>query len=199
MFDNVRNHRTLCADPKVQWQPAAQLGPGLEAPIADYLLNSGSLTQRLIEVSGGRFAVTPLYEREAPLLDSESTALHLPPGSRGWVREVYLTGQGAPWVFARTVIPEAVQRSTGLDFRALGDQPIGPWLFGELDFRRGAIELCRYEDSVRHGQLAASPLWARRSCFERGELAILVLEVFLPTFWASLEISGNAALEKRRA
>jgi len=199
MFDNVRNHRTLCADPKVQWQPVGQLGARLEASVADYLLDPGSLTQRLVEVSDGRFGVTPLCEREAVLLRSECTALHLPLGSRGWVREVYLNGQGVPWVFARTVIPEAVQSSTGLDFRALGDQSIGPWLFGELDFRRGAIELCRYEDSVDDGQLAASPLWARRSRFERGDLGILVSEVFLPTFWARVERSVRWTVEKRRA
>ncbi|NVZ25538.1 chorismate lyase [Pseudomonas gingeri] len=197
MFDNVRNHRTLCADPHVQWQLAGQPGAGLEASVADYLLDPGSLTQRLVEISGGRFAITPLYEREDVLLDSECTALQLTAGSRGWIREIYLTGQGVPWVFARTVIPAAVQQMTGQDLRTLGDQPIGPLLFGDLDFRRGPIEFCRYEDSARNGQLTASPLWARRSRFERGDLGILVSEVFLPTFWA--KVDGPAILEKRRA
>ncbi|HWV08178.1 MAG TPA: chorismate lyase, partial [Pseudomonas sp.] len=33
-------------------------------------------------------------------------------------------------------------------------------------------------------------LWARRSCFSRGPLGVLVAEVFLPAFWPAASIQG---------
>mgnify|MGYP003556451702 FL=1 len=99
------------------------------------------------------------------------------------MREVFLRGNDQTWVFARSVAARSALEGSGLALDQLGSRSLGELLFSDRAFLRGELQVSRYPaawlpDSVRHEQL-----WARRSCFRRGELAVLVAEVFLPELW----------------
>ncbi len=90
------------------WLSADRLPSPLDPALHDWLyVDKGSLTRRLTELADGAFSVTPLHEAWQPLRADECAALGVPADSEGWVREVYLCGQGQPWVFARSVAARA--------------------------------------------------------------------------------------------
>lgn len=153
------------------------------ASVCDWLFNEQSLTRRLTELSAGGFSVTPLREGWLLLRDDECAALGVPPGSLGWVREVYLRGNGQPWVFARSVAARQALDGSGLDLQQLGSRSLGELLFSDQAFARGELQVCRYPGAWLPAEALQDGLWARRSCFRRGPLAVLVAEVFLPDFW----------------
>jgi chorismate--pyruvate lyase len=152
----------------------------------NWLFDPGSLTRRLTRLSADSFAVVPATEGWAALREDECSALGLPLGATGWVREVYLSGNGQPWVFARSVAGQQALKQDGFPLAALGSRSLGELLFVNGGFSRGPIEVCHYPAQWLPGaQLEVEP-WARRSRFDRGGLGILVTEVFLPEFWAML-------------
>lgn len=171
------------ASPAPHWLSADQLPPAAASTVHDWLFNEDSLTRRLTELSGGGFSVTPLREGWLPLRDDECAALDVPPGSTGWVREVYLRGNGQPWVFARSVAARQALEGSGLNLQQLGSRSLGELLFSDQAFARGELQVCRYPDAWLPAEAVQDDLWARRSCFRRDQLAVLVAEVFLPAFW----------------
>lgn len=171
------------ASPAPHWLSAEQLLPAAASAVHDWLFNEDSLTRRLTELSAGGFSVTPLREGWLTLRDDECAALDVPPGSPGWVREVYLLGNGQPWVFARSVAAKQALQGSGLDLQQLGSRSLGELLFSDQAFTRGRLQACRYPGAWLPAEVVQENLWARRSCFRRGALAVLVAEVFLPDFW----------------
>lgn len=169
--------------PLPDWLSANQLLPAAADTVHDWLFNQDSLTRRLSALSDGGFSVTPLREGWLALRDDECAALDVPPGSPGWVREVYLRGNGQPWVFARSVAARQALEGSGLDLQQLGSRSLGELLFSDQAFTRGELQACRYPATWLPAEARENALWARRSCFRRGELAVLVAEVFLPAFW----------------
>ncbi len=171
------------ASPLPDWLSANQLLPAAADTVHDWLFNQDSLTRRLSALSDGGFSVTPLREGWLALRDDECAALDVPPGSPGWVREVYLRGNGQPWVFARSVAARQALEGSGLDLQQLGSRSLGELLFSDQAFTRGELQACCYPATWLPAEARENALWARRSCFRRGELAVLVAEVFLPAFW----------------
>lgn len=166
------------------WLTADQLPAPLDPLQHDWLyIDKGSLTRRLTMLAGGAFSVTPLHEGWQALRDDECAALGVAPGSQGWVREVYLRGHGEPWVFARSVAARSALLASGFDLQRLGSRSLGELLFSDQAFARGPLEARRYPDAWLPAGLGQSQLWARRSCFSRGPLGVLVAEVFLPALW----------------
>ncbi|UCJ17944.1 chorismate lyase [Pseudomonas sp. MM211] len=165
------------------WLSRDQLQPVPSAAACDWLFDERSLTRRLTELSDDGFSVTPLREGWLELRDDECAALDVPPGSLGWVREVYLRGNGQPWVFARSVAAREALADSGLDLQQLGSRSLGELLFSDRAFARGALQVCHYPANWLPVDSQHSQLWARRSCFRRERLAVLVAEVFLPAFW----------------
>lgn len=168
------------------WQSADVLSPSLTAAEQDWLFDEGSLTRRLTALSGDRFAVAPLRQGWQVLRDDECAALGLPTGSSGWVREVHLQGAGQDWVYARSVAGREALEGSGIDLAGLGSRSLGELLFSDSAFARGALQACRYPAEWLPAPAPAAWLWARRSCFRRDALAVLVCEVFLPAFWQAL-------------
>ena len=173
---------TVLAHPP-HWLTAAQLHPAPAALQREWLFDQDSLTRRLTELSNDRFSVIPLHEGWQILRQDETSALGLPAEAQGWVREVFLRGNEQTWVFARSVAARSALEGSGLALDQLGSRSLGELLFSDRAFLRGELEVARYPaewlpDAVRHEQL-----WARRSCFRRGALAVLVAEVFLPALW----------------
>lgn len=144
----------------------------------------GSLTRRLTDLAEGAFSVQPLAEGWQPLRGDECEALGLPPGSRGWVREVFLLGHDRPWVYARSVAGREALIASGFDLQHLGSRSLGELLFSDRAFARGPLEACQYPAAWLPEPVHEDGLWARRSRFSQGALAVLVAEVFLPPFWA---------------
>lgn len=153
------------------------------AAVRDWLFDQGSLTRRLTALSNDAFSVTPLEEGWQTLRADECLALGIPAGSQGWVREVYLRGHGEIWVFARSVAARSALEGSGLDLHQLGSRSLGELLFSDRAFDRGAIEVTRYPAPLLPAAVRDDRLWARRSCFSRGELGVLVAEIFLPALW----------------
>ena len=156
-------------------------------PILDWLFNQDSLTRRLTSLAEGEFSVTPLLEGWQALRDDECTALDLPRASEGWVREVYLRGHDDKWVFARSVAARSALQAGGLSMEELGTRSLGELLFSDPAFERGPLQICRYPANWLPTPDRAEGLWARRSCFSRGPLRILVAEVFLPALWTAIQ------------
>ena len=167
------------------WLTASQLHPAPCAEVSDWLFNEDSLTRRLTALSVDGFSVSPLHEGWQRLRDDECSALNVPSGSQGWVREVYLRGQGQPWVFARSVAARSALEGSSLALDQLGSRSLGELLFSDRAFDRGELQVCRYPAQWLPAEACSAELWARRSCFNRGALGVLVAEVFLPAFWAA--------------
>lgn len=165
--------------PAASWQRQADTDPLIQ----DWLFDQGSLTRRLTQLSGDRFSVAPLSEGWQVMRDEECVALGVGAGSEGWVREVYLLGQAQPWVFARSVAAQASLAASELSLEHLGSRSLGELLFCDQAFIRQPIEVCHYPTAWLPEQQAHEGLWARRSRFDRDELAVLVAEVFLPPLW----------------
>lgn len=151
------------------------------------------MTQRLTRLSDNGFSVTPLQEGWQPLRADECAALNIPSDSIGWVREVYLRVHGQPWIFARSVAARDALERSGLDLATLGSRSLGQLLFSDPAFDRGPIEVTHYPKNLMPSELAAGNCPARRSCFSREGLAILVAEVYLSPLWQSLESPPTTA------
>jgi chorismate--pyruvate lyase len=171
------------------WLTAHQLQPTPAAGVYSWLfVNQDSLTQRLIELSADHFSVVPLNQGWQPLRSDECAALNVAEGSQGWVREVFLRGRAQPWVFARSVAARSALEQAGMSLEQLGSRSLGELLFSDRAFARGPLQACHYPAHWLPLGVRAEALWARRSCFSRGALNVLVAEVFLPPFWVAAGI-----------
>jgi chorismate--pyruvate lyase len=141
----------------------------------DWLFDPASLTEKL-EAKCQCFSVHVLGQAVIKINQEEQRALNQN-DAMACVREVVLMGDGVPWVFARSLIPEAFFRmgDTGLD--NIGDKPLGKLIFNDARFSRGDFDIAQ----VTHPLLKNhQQVWARRSGFEYQGLKLLVGEVFLP-------------------
>ena len=159
----------------------------LPPDIADWLLDRGSLTQRLRRASAGRFRVCVLHEGWTRPDRDEARILGVRLDARAWTREVQLLGDEQPWVFARTLIPARTLRGRGRRLTRLGTRPLGQALFADPHVRRGPIEIMRIAVGQRLHQRALTHLvappgvvWGRRSLFRIEDRPLLVCEIFLP-------------------
>ena len=158
----------------------------------DWLFNQDSLTRRLTHLSRNAFSVMPLREGWQILRDDECAALDIPVPSEGWVREVYLRGCDQKWVFARSVAARSALLASGLNMEQLGTRSLGELLFSDPAFERGPLQVCRYPASWLPTLDSTPGLWARRSCFSRGPLRLVVAEVFLPDLWNAIQTKEHA-------
>jgi chorismate lyase len=166
------------------WKPWRQLPRrALPAAAHDWLLDEGSLTGQLIAASAGRFAVRVLTQRWQRPLPSERRALVMGAGAQALVREVLLVCEGAPWVFARSVIPARTLDGELRHLRRFGQRSLGALLFADPGIERGPFELARVSPGcglLPQGLDLNTLAWARRRRFVLRGRALLVQEVFLP-------------------
>ncbi|MFC4700685.1 chorismate--pyruvate lyase family protein [Glaciecola siphonariae] len=168
----------------VRWAKAESF-VSLPANMKDWLLDTGSLTERLqglctsfnVELLGQ--SVLPLSAAEKSIL---SRACHHAEQQTWQIREVILFGDGVPWVFARSALPDAMCQSS---LANIGTQPLGQRIFNDPQFVRSDFEIGQLEEHpLSHRSFAASTShqqrWARRSVFSSGDDTVLVAEAFLP-------------------
>ena len=140
-----------------------------------WLLDNGSLTERLIARAQGDFRVEVVAQGWSRPNLLEARALQVDPRLRVLVREVRLIGRGEAWVHARSLIPATTLTGRHRKLAHLGDRPLGQVLFNDPTMRRDAIETASIP-LYTPGQRA----WARRSVFRLDGKPLLVSEVFLP-------------------
>lgn len=117
---------------------------------------------------------------------AEARSLKISSRRYALIREVVMHGQGQPWVYARSIIPQSTLKGRLRRLRKLDNNPLGSLLFGDRAMRRGAIEIARFSaDNALIPQKVRSkkPLWARRSRFYLDDKPLLVREVFLDAFY----------------
>ena len=177
------------------WQPHAR-AVRAPAPMHDWLVTPGSLTARLVAASDA-FRVRRLHQHGAVCLADEAAAIGLARPQRVWEREVLLVCDGAPVVFAHTVVPPSADASDWPLFSALGERSLGSTLFYDPLVRRGSLEFARLgcehplvrrmrlatgiEGDAQYSQQHRSIYYARRCVYRRRQGLLLVTEVFLPT------------------
>ena len=152
--------------------------------LQNWLLDTGSLTERL-QAHCRDFKVQVLGQRQAEISLEEITQLNLSAQQikqADWqVREVILWGDGQPWVFARSIIPEVLCSAV---LASLGNQPLGKLIFNDPKFKRLPFEVTHMTASKSMTQAlqlnSNSPLWGRRSVFKFQNVAMSVAEIFLP-------------------
>lgn len=164
----------------------------LPAATRSWLLDTGSLTQRLITASGGDFKVVVLSQQwQRPRL-SESTLLGVPPRQLAIIRDVLLVCNGSPAVFARSVIPATSLSGRLRHLRHFDNSSLGELLFRDPSMRRHPFELSIIDgnsDSLPASAHQAGRLWWRRSRFDLAGKPLMVSEIFLDHFQS---IKSNA-------
>lgn len=167
-----------------QWRQHAAVLPALRT----WLYHEGSLTTALRIACNGRLCVTVLAQMRVRPLAQERVALGLRHHEWAFVRMVYLSCAGEPWVFARTVIPGRTLSGPRRRLTHLGTRPLGEVLFADPHMRREPVQVARlqpgqqlYEWATQGLTLAPSEIWARRALFRLNNHPLLVCEAFLPT------------------
>jgi len=151
--------------------------------LTDWLLHTGSLTERLQALSD-KFEVQVLGQATIDADKSEQAALVDYHNHQWQIREVILYGDGKPWVFARSVLPEHLCKTT---WATLGNQPLGQRIFNDNKFVRSEFVIAQLDNNPIAGlgldppsPASTNVLWARRSAFKIEDWHLLVAEVFLP-------------------
>ena len=137
-----------------------------------WLFDSSSLTQLLIQKSDGDFRVE-VREEEWVLLPNSAVRSCFGPMSKGhrfWSRKVVLVGNNTPWVLAHTLIPEFSLTGPLKRLLELNEKPLGEYLFSHPDLIRSGIDITPI----------AGGTWGRRSLFYLFEKPVMVAEFFLP-------------------
>ena len=150
-----------------------------------WLLDEGSLTERLIRASNGNFEVQRLSQGwQLPTL-SERSLLDIPARQWALVREVVLRCHGQAWVYARSVIPVATLSGSLRHLRWLQNQSLGALIFQNPQLRRSGFQLSRLpanSEYIHPSLRQQEPAWARRSRFTIAGKSLSVSEVFLQQF-----------------
>lgn len=155
----------------------------LNYAVRSWLLDTGSLTKRLIKTSNGHFSVTVLQQQWQSPRPSEIALLSMAHRERAIIREVILSCYGQPWVFARSVIPASSLRGSLRRLRKLDNRPLGALLFNDPSMYRHPFQLASItanSPQIPHSLHNEGTLWGRRSRFELAGKPIMVSEIFLP-------------------
>ncbi len=118
-----------------------------------------------------------------------------------WVREVVLTCDGRPVIFAHTELGQQARGRLRQWLAGLGSRSLGSLLFAYPGFQRGKIEYRRLDarDPLYRRAVAVAEtsdgdysrcLWARCSVHALGMQYVSVTEVFLPAI-SALTNQGN--------
>ncbi|WP_076414113.1 chorismate lyase [Shewanella sp. UCD-KL12] len=165
----------------IQWFSPDKIAELPQSPLTEWLLSTGSLTQKL-QSHCAHFEVKILGEGNLTPFSGE-----FPTQQQAWVREVLLCLDGTPWIFARTLISGPLLAKKDKDFLTLGTRPLGELLFSTDDFTPGKIEVAHFTPCEKLAELTSSlnqpvsqELWGRRRYFSFEGEDLIVSETFLP-------------------
>lgn len=168
------------------WKPVR---PGLRhtLPVAvgSWVYEAGSLTRRLRNYYGDRFAVRILFHRWRPAFLSERKHLHLAHQRYTLIREVLLHADGKPLILARTILPSNTIKVAKRNLSHLGTRPLGEVIFSYPDLERLQLDVCTLKTEEWSSELRQSveiepTVWGRRTVYAIKKQPLLVSEFFLP-------------------
>jgi chorismate--pyruvate lyase len=155
--------------------------PTLSPALLGFVTEPGSLTERLL-ATGHRFAVQPLYQGASTAHQDEALLLDIPVGSTLYARQVLLTLDDKPVVYARSIA--RLDCPVWQPILDRGSRSLGFTLFGGLpQLQRAALHYRQLDSSHPLYQASATQadsLSARRCRFVLDEAPMVVCEVFLP-------------------
>lgn len=157
-----------------KWCPETHPQVGaISAEWRHWLLNRGSLTQRLVDFSDNDFEVKVLFQGwEKPLLH-EARELNIPLNLVARIREVELHCHGVAYVFARSVMPLQIFLQQRHVLANIGTRPLGHLLFKDGKMRSSKRSISRYQTSDRHS------IFGRSTPYRYADQEILVSEFFI--------------------
>lgn len=160
------------SDANLDWHREGERQPPPTDAWRRWLFDSSSLTNLLIQKSGGDFRVEVRREEWSLLPNSAVRSCFGPLAAdhRFWSRKVVLVGDNTPWVLAHTLIPEFSLSGPLKRVLELNEKPLGEYLFSHPELIRGGIDITPI----------AGNSWGRRSLFYLYEKPIMVAEFFLP-------------------
>jgi chorismate--pyruvate lyase len=172
-----------------RWRPAHQFFrmPTIQQ---EWLLNEGSLTARLKQLSAGNFHIEVLRQQWHHARASEARLLGVSPRCACLIREVLLFGNNEAWIYARSVMPATSLTGQLHHLRRLKNSSLGELLFRDKSLTRSEFELTRISSDHPHlpQQLQRdNDLLARRCRFELSDKSLLVSEIFLPALWKKIQ------------
>jgi chorismate lyase len=170
------------------WRPQSRIRrASLPAYLRPWLLDTGSLTERLVAACRGNFRVQVFRQRHARPMLNEARVLGLKTSETALIREVLLHCNDVPWVYARTIIPRQTLTGRERKLAHLRSRSLGAVLFADPSVERGEIELAALTPQDRLYAFAARAcdelppaLWGRRALFRLNGKRLLVNEIFLP-------------------
>ena len=180
------------------------MGIASRAGLRDWLRAPGSLSRRLAAL-GRRYEVQVLRQAVAPLRAVERRALGLPQRGCAVVREVILSVDGQPLVWARSALHAQGLAGPWKALKGLGAKPLGHLLYADRRVARSELQprrLARHGHTWRQMQrqwtaaTGAPPssqmLWSRNSVFRRHGAQLRVMELFAPALAAYAPRHGRA-------
>ena len=169
----------------IVWTEISKLPRNLiSQSIFEWLVDEGSLTSKLVELSGNQFELELQSQKRRLILPEERSILELPEIDTVIDRKVLLKGRDIPWIFAHSLIP--LSSATG-DFKVLknlNNRSLGEFLFKNSSIVRRSLEIAYMAatsfgiESIDIG--CEEKVWGRRSLFSEGRRCLLVSEIFLP-------------------
>jgi chorismate lyase len=164
--------------PTLRWRP---LERGHYPPeIADWLADSGSLTQRLQRL--GRFHVIPQQQSITLPRAEEARLLGLAPRRAALIREVLLYLGDTPVVFARSVLPLASLHGRNRILGHMARRSLGAELFKTPRAQREQVWTAQ-ADITTAAAVGPIKCFGRQSLFRKRGQPLLVAEFFLPTLF----------------
>lgn len=155
------------------------------AAVGDWLCGEGLLTERVRCACAGTTGLRVIGEYRSLLPQAEAALLAADPAD-GFIREIHLTCDEQPWVFAQTLIPAATLAAAPW-LGQMGEEALGPKLARIPDASRGPLEFNRllpshalYRRASAGRALPSMELWARRATYSVSGHGLIVQEVFLP-------------------
>ena len=153
--------------------------------LRDWLLDKGSLTQRLKTAYPDSFRVQVIRHEWGLPTASERHFLTMNEHEIASIREVVLYGGEQPRVFARSILPASSLTGSNRCLLHLKQRPLGEFLFSQPSLQRGPIEITMLPANTFNPHLPVNytpeqEAWGRRSLFFLSEKPISVCEFFLP-------------------
>jgi chorismate--pyruvate lyase len=173
-----------CTTSAPAWtREVADLGAGTD--MLSLLTESGLLTERVRGACRGEFGLRIVSERHGLLSPADAAALAVADLS-AFIREIELTCDSSPVVFAQTLVPAATLAAEPW-LAALGRDALGPRLAQMGGALREPLEFARltpadalHQRALRGATARPVALWARRARYRLATHCLIVQEVFLP-------------------
>ncbi len=182
---------------KLVWSETFIVLPGMTHATKVTLQSAGSMTGQM---TANTDAVGVCVESAAwgvPTVD-EQKDLDLGSDERVWVRNVVMTCDDTPVLYARCIVPAEAIVGRFQAVKSLGSRPLGAFLFSEAGLRRSAFQYALLNQTQPLFQSACavlseqpSQLLARRSHFHLDKQRLLLTEVFLPEFYPRVCLASS--------